>query len=182
YGAISDRAGHYSIATVRPGTYLLLCDRAGYLHAQPKDAGLPNLSLKPGQQLKDFKIEMTPRAILSGRVLDENGDPVQGATVEPVALPPERMSFSQMVNNSMEGGRSTDDRGEFRLIVVPGKYYVKATVRGSPGGPFGGQSTERRNDGAMVVLYAPTFYPSTAVRGRATILEAVGGREASGLE
>src|SRR5437870_4750256 len=48
YGAVSDRTGHFSIATVRPGTYLMLCDRSGYLHAVPKDAGIPNLSLKPG--------------------------------------------------------------------------------------------------------------------------------------
>jgi hypothetical protein len=182
YGAVSDRAGHFSIATVRPATYLLLCDRTGYLHAQLKDTGLPNLTLKPGQQLKDFKIEMTPRAILSGRVLDENADPLQGAIVEPVALPPESMSFTQMINNSLEGGRSTDDRGEFRLIVVPGRYYVKATARGNAGGRYGDPGVERRNDGSIVIPYVPTFYPSTAVKGRATILEAAGGRETSGLE
>ena len=177
YGAMSDREGHFSIATVRPGTYLLLCDRSGYLHVVLKDAGIPNLSLKPGQQLKDYKIEMTPRAILSGRVVDENGDPVQGATVEYVAIPPESTAFL-----SASTDRDTDDRGEFRLGVAPGKYYLRTMPRGGLGNSSVDQQPERRNDGTIPPPYAPTFYPSTAVKGRATVVEAIPGRETSGLE
>jgi hypothetical protein len=179
YGALSDREGHFSFGSLRPGTYLMLCERSGYLHTQPKDAGIPNISLKPGQQLKDFKLEMIPRAIVSGRVVDENGDPVQGVNVEPVAVPPESMSLSMMLGADRE--RATDDRGEFRLTVVPGKYYVKATDRGNLGNQFG-TSPERRNDGSVAPPYSPTFYPSTAVMGRATQVEAIGGKDSAGLE
>ena len=35
YGAMSDRAGHFSIATIRPGTYILVPERAGFLHVPP---------------------------------------------------------------------------------------------------------------------------------------------------
>jgi hypothetical protein len=170
YGAISDREGHFSIATIRPGTYLMLCERSGYLHVQLKDAGIPNITLKPGQQLKDYRIDLTPRAILSGRVLDENGDPIQGANIESVALPPENSSLFQMINERSPG---TDDRGEFRLTVPPGKYYLKATV---------GEAPERRNDGSTPPPYSATYYPSTAAKGRATVLEAVGGHDTSGIE
>jgi hypothetical protein len=179
YGALSDREGHFSFGSLRPGTYLMLCERSGYLHTQPKDAGIPNISLKPGQQLKDFKLEMIPRAIVSGRVVDENGDPVQGVNVEAVAVPPESMSLSMMLGADRE--RATDDRGEFRLTVVPGKYYVKATDRGNLGNQFG-TSPERRNDGSVAPPYSPTLYPSTAVMGRATQVEAIGGKDSAGLE
>src|SRR5438552_718963 len=67
YGAMSHRTGHFSIATIRPGTYILFCDRSGYLQVQSKDSGIPNLSLKPSQQLRDYKIVLAPRAILAGR-------------------------------------------------------------------------------------------------------------------
>jgi hypothetical protein len=173
YGARSDRTGHFSIASVRPGTYMLLCERSGYLQVQLKDAGIPNITLKPGQQLKDYKIDLTPRAILSGRVLDENGDPIQGATIESVMLPPESSSLFQMINEAMARERGTDDRGEFRLTVPPGKYYVKATAHDLP---------ERRNDGTTPPPYSPTYYPSTAAKARATVVEAVGGRDTSGIE
>src|SRR5260370_9901855 len=56
YGAMSDRTGHFSIATVRPGTYILLPERAGYLHVQAKgSSGIPNITIKPGEHLQDDK-------------------------------------------------------------------------------------------------------------------------------
>jgi len=33
YGAISDREGRFSVATIRPGTYILFPERSGYLYA-----------------------------------------------------------------------------------------------------------------------------------------------------
>jgi hypothetical protein len=82
YGAMSDRAGHFSIATIRPGTYILLPERAGYLHVQAKGSiGIPNLAIKPGEHLTGYQLEMTPRAVIAGRVVDEAGDPVQGVRV-----------------------------------------------------------------------------------------------------
>jgi hypothetical protein len=170
YGAVSDRTGHFSMVSVRPGAYILLCERSGYLHVQLKNTGIPNITLKPGQQLRDYNIDLTPRAILSGRVLDENGDPIQGATIESVALPPESSSLFQMINERFSG---TDDRGEFRLTIPPGKYYLKATVYDTP---------ERRNDGSTPPPYSPTYYPSTAAKSRATVVEAVGGHDTSSIE
>ena len=38
YGAVSDRCGHFSMASLRPGTYVLAPDRAGYLYVQAKEA------------------------------------------------------------------------------------------------------------------------------------------------
>src|SRR5690242_7122873 len=120
YGAMSDRAGHFSIDLLRPGTYVLFCERGGYLHLPSKEEAVPNLTLKPGQHLQNFKIEMTPRAILAGRVVDENGDPVQDVSVEAVALG--SSAGREFVPFSLTNNSKTDDHGEFRLIVSPGKY------------------------------------------------------------
>jgi hypothetical protein len=141
------------------------------------------VALKPGQQLKDFKVEMTPRAILSGRVVDENGDPMQGVSVDAVALDSGSVSMMQGMMGSMDRDRGTDDHGEFRLTVVPGKYQLKATARGNFGENYGQPSLpERRNDGSTLPPYTATFYPSTAVKARATTVDATPGRETSGLE
>src|SRR5579872_7126736 len=77
YGAISDHAGHFSITDLKAGIYIAAPERIGFApmpHAKAADAGF--VPLKPGQHLTDFKIEMTPAAIVSGRVVDEYGDPV----------------------------------------------------------------------------------------------------------
>jgi len=60
----------------------LLPERAGYLHVQAKGStGIPNLAIKPGEHLTGYQLEMTPRAVIAGRVVDEAGDPVQGVRV-----------------------------------------------------------------------------------------------------
>ncbi len=43
--------------------------------------GIPNLAIKPGEHLTGYQLEMTPRAVIAGRVVDEAGDPVQGVRV-----------------------------------------------------------------------------------------------------
>lgn len=151
----------------------MFCERTGYLYLQDANATIRSITLKPGQAVKDHRIEMTPRAILAGRVVDENGDPVQGAVLETVAAPP---SVQTVLLFAM-GQSATDDRGEFRLVAALGKYYLKA----SPPGELGG-GIERRNDGSRTAAYATTFYPSGAVRERGTVIEAVGGKETGGLE
>jgi hypothetical protein len=48
YGAISDRDGRFSIATIRPGTYILLPERNGYLYAQSRaDSSAPQYHSSP---------------------------------------------------------------------------------------------------------------------------------------
>src|SRR5580692_8494945 len=66
YGAMSDPAGHFSIAGIEPGPYKIELERAGYIEG----AGNPSLILKPGQQAVDVSVKMAQAAILSGRVTD----------------------------------------------------------------------------------------------------------------
>src|SRR6266568_2990715 len=64
YGAMSDRAGHFSIATIRPGTYILIPERSGFLHVQSKSgAALPTITIKAGEHLTGYELEMTPRSV-----------------------------------------------------------------------------------------------------------------------
>ena len=75
---------------------------------------------------------------------------------------------------------STNDRGEFRLVTVPGRYYLQARA------PLfnragGGQKPEQR-DGIPLEPYRATLYHSTTVKGLATPVDAVGGKETAGLE
>ena len=106
YGAMSDRTGHFSIATIRPGTYILLPERAGYLHVQAKGStGIPNITIKPGEHVTGYQLEMTPRALISGRVVDEAGDPVQGVRVQTVAV-----TFGKYAGGHDAGSQSGDGR------------------------------------------------------------------------
>src|ERR1035437_6217662 len=177
YGAMSDRTGHFSIATIRPGTYILLPERAGFMHVQAKGStAIPNLTIKPGEALTGYQLKMTPRAVISGRVVDEAGDPVQGVRVQSVPVTPG--SIPAVVMPAPNPG--TDDRGEFRLLGPAGKYYVQATVNNMGGGAQ--ERPEIRSDGTSEAIYATTFYPSTLRKDRGTVVEAVAGKDVSGIE
>jgi hypothetical protein len=174
YGAISDRTGHFSIATIRPGTYILVPELAGFLYVQAK-GGVPNVTIKPGQHLTGYPLEMTPRAVISGRVVDEAGDPVESVRVQTVPVTPGSIPTVLIPVPNL----ATDDRGKFRLVVAPGKYYLQATseiYRGAEERP------EIRSDGTSEAIYGTTFYPSAIRKERGTVVEAVAGKEVSGIE
>jgi protocatechuate 3,4-dioxygenase beta subunit len=176
YGAMSDRTGHFSIATIRPGTYILLPERAGFLHVQAKGStAIPNITIKPGEHVTDYQLEMAPRAVISGRVVDEAGEPVQGLRVQTVPVTP--ASIPVVLTAAPNPG--TDDRGEFRLIGPAGKYYVQAVVNNMGSG--GNERPEIRSDGTSEAIYATTFYPSSLRKDRGTVVEAVAGN-VSGIE
>jgi hypothetical protein len=128
YGATSDTAGKFSAEGLKPGIYIVMAERAGFIQATAasSSAGFATLALKPGQHLTDYKIPMTARALIAGRVMDEYGDPVQGVSVEVEPVPPDKPEVSMFGPS----GARTDDRGEFRLITAPGKYYLKAMFDG----------------------------------------------------
>lgn len=154
YGAISDLAGRFSVTSLPAGTYMAQARLRGFVYMPPKGGGpVHRVSLKAGQALTDIKIEMAQEANISGRVLDDNGDPVQ-AGVRAEAGTDRAMSFG--------GFSNTDERGEFHMSVAPGKYYVVA----NPGNRGMRQQPEIRTDGSVDATYGETYYPARPPRRR----------------
>jgi hypothetical protein len=76
---------------------------------------------KPGQADSTLRIELTPAAIISGKIEDEDGFQVEGAQVQAVRY--------RMVNGKRKlqplAVTQTDDLGQYRLIKLPaGRYWV----------------------------------------------------------
>lgn len=150
YGAMSGRDGRFTVAGIPPGTYALLSERTGFVHIMPA-----TVTLKAGERITDFKLEMTPRAVIAGRVIDEYGDPVPNVRV---AATPVSAGFPKAAN--------TNGRGEFRISGEPGKFYVKATPSEST------ESEEIRTDGSSDGAYGPTWFPAATSVERASVVEA----------
>ena len=174
YGALSDSAGHFSITGMQPGSYLLSPQKTGFVFVAKRVGAVPSnlVTLRSGQHLADFKVVMTPRAVISGRVLDENGEPVANVMVqaEPIArdASPPTSSLGRIMN--------TNDRGEFRIISVPGKYRIKATPHNMR------DETEIRTDGSSAAAYGPTYYPSSAGKEQGGVVEAAAGGDTAGID
>jgi hypothetical protein len=154
--AITDLEGRYEFTDLPAGQFNLNVTKAGYVdlgygQSTPGEVGK---QLKVGDKQIVEKIDFTlPRgAVITGRVLDEFGEPV--ADVQVSAL---RNQFTASGPRPVNASRfaSTNDIGEFRLFgIPPGQYLLSASYRGQmmSVGPTTGDSSG----------YAVTYYPGTA--------------------
>jgi len=168
---MSDHSGHFSIAALKPGAYLLMPEYRGFLYAPKKPGPLP---LKAGEHVSDFKLEMTPHAVIAGRAVDDYGDPLRSVTVQAEAISSDG-AIPSVLRSAVSGSNVADDRGHFRIALAPGKYYIKAVPQeGGGGGP-----PEIRTDGTAPADYGATWYPGAASKEQAVMVEVQAGEEAN---
>lgn len=169
YTAVSDAEGKFKIDSVQPGRYRLFVERTGFIEVDQAGRRRPGtaLSIKAGQSATDLRLRMLTAAVITGRVVDEDGDPM--ANVEISVL---RYGYSSG-RRQLEQERSerTNDVGEFRIGgLLPGRYFVSA----SPAPDFSSivpakepaQSVSKPDMG-----YVTTYYPGTIDRSQAAPLE-----------
>lgn len=167
YNGLSNADGHFAITNITPGAYLVGVQRRGF---QPVDSAVTDeehppirLTFKSGEEIKDFAFRLVPDSVIAGRVVDSDGLPMEGVTV-------------QAISNAPMQSIQTDDRGEFRIGgLQAGRYLVKALVEAPP-------LPEIRTDGSPVINYGATYYPGArSAKSAATVLVHA-GQETGGIE
>ena len=168
--ATSDQQGHFQITGIAPGRYRLFVERAGFIQVEKKrrrSEGLV-LAFDAGQELKDQVLRMLPAAVIAGRVVDEDGDPMPNVEVTVLRRKP----ASGRTKFDPSGSAQTNDLGEYRVGgLLAGKYYVSA----SPLPNFQSIVPARTNpeDPAAPppdMAYVTTFYPGTSDRAQAGVI------------
>jgi len=118
--------------------------------------GVPEATLKAGEQKTDLNVVIQRGAAIVGRVFDENGEPIANANVMAWRRPPtpsRAVSPGRLQLVPAGSSAQTNDLGEFRLFGLgAGDVYVQATARAD----FGRGSSPR----ATVQL--ATYFPGTA--------------------
>jgi protocatechuate 3,4-dioxygenase beta subunit len=175
-GMLTDDSGGFDLTELPAGRYSLSVSKSGFValsygQRRPLQAGTP-LQLADGQQMKGIEFQLPRGSVVSGRVLDEDGDAMPGVTVRVM-----RYQYLQGERRLTPAGNGqTDDKGMYRVWgLMPGEYYVNAIARGGggggpfagPGGPggFGGRGGRGGAPGAggapdqEQINYAPTYYP-----------------------
>jgi Carboxypeptidase regulatory-like domain len=168
YGAITDETGQFTIEGVEPGGYFVELERSGYASKTHK-----NLTVIAGQDNKDLVYHMLAAGVISGRILDLDGDPLQsvGVMATPSGDGPGRRNLPRL------GNASTNDLGEYRIAdLPPGKYLVRATPSENqvpPQNPSEQGATKDR------VAYVTTYFPGTVDDHQAITVEVLAGGTAT---
>jgi hypothetical protein len=170
YTATSDQDGQFKITDIEPGRYRIFVERTGYIEVDEKRRRSQGLvvSFDAGQALKDQTLHMAAAAVLAGRVLDEDGDPM--VNVEVTVLRRKASTFEP------RGAAQTNDLGEYRIGgLLAGKYYVVATPM--PNFESLAKSSADPANGRPALAYGATYYPNVADHAQASAIELHAGED-----
>ena len=171
----SDAAGHYEIPDLEPGKYSVNAQRNGYVRqtfgSKNGASGGSLVTLGPGGAM-EAGFKLIQQSVVTGRVLDEDGEPVPHVSVQLTKV----FYRNGKATQNPVGSASTDDRGEYRIFeVAPGKYFVSATYNPN-------QFTASREVSTTDDSYAPVYYPGTTDPQSATKITVPKAGEISGMD
>src|SRR5271170_1525488 len=83
YTASTDSDGHFHVEDVVPGRYRIFFEKTGMVEVNGRGlkADVDVFTVRSGQALDDLHFRMLPTAVITGRVTDEDGDPMSGVRV-----------------------------------------------------------------------------------------------------
>lgn len=190
---VTDDASRFAFIGIAAGDYKISAVRDGFASRTVR------VAVGTAQSVT-VNLTMSPGAVITGRVVDERGEPVGRATIQ-------AHSYQYVNGNRTLGATqaavsteafftpisaSTDDRGEYRLFwLAPGEYYVSATARRQIAASTANISAlpvpERGLTDLMLARQlsessAPIYYPGVADPDSASRISVGVGQEVRGID
>lgn len=163
--------GTFTIEDIKPGRYFVILEHAGFVQTA-RSSGQMTLTLQPGQSLTGLVFRMQAAGVISGKIVDMDGDPIAGVSVTATMAGARALA----ARSFSSGPGITNDLGEYRISNLrPGKYLITAAP---PQGPqavhadANGKTKER-------LVYATTYYPGSVAQSQAVAVEVRAGGEAA---
>lgn len=174
--------GVYRFESLEPGTYFLQARKAGYClrfyNPRPRSWAAAPIVVKGGKESVRVEMALLPQAVITGRVFDEEGEPVAHA-----AISLERLEYSAHGRFGLHPACTayTTDLGEFRLAgLTPGRYYLWIRARGEL--MIAGIPRDRAPEVETEMDYAPVFYPNSTEFAGAQPFDLEPGTEMHGMD
>jgi protocatechuate 3,4-dioxygenase beta subunit len=124
---LTDAEGRFTFNLLPPGTYSVSASKSGYANSasSARNGTTPStvVQLGAGATMAGVTVPLARGAVISGRILDESGDPLSNANVIVEALAD--------AGNRAPGERwtaQTNDIGEYRVGSLPSGGYVVSMV------------------------------------------------------
>jgi hypothetical protein len=178
--SITSDDGHFDFTQVPPGKYALNGSKRGFMtggyeqHEQYSTA----IVTGAGIDTEHLVLRLSPFAVLSGKVLDEAGDPVRHGTVT-LYVEDHGAGFGRIRQGRSE---QTDDQGGYEFSNLrPGTFFiaVKATpwyaVHPASFDEHGQRTTTPSVDQSLDVAYPVTYYKDAMEPDEASPIPVRGG-------
>ncbi len=181
---VSGEDGRFTFGTVPAGKFSLSGMKRGFIPAayDQHDQFSTAIVTGAGLDTEHLVLKLAPDGVIYGKVLDEVGDPVRGATItlyfDDHSEGVDRIREAQTV--------FTNDLGGYEMLSLrPGTYYLAATAKPwyavSPPSDAGGSAPgdqlkpAANADRSLDVAYPVTYYPDVTDSESATPIPVKGG-------
>jgi hypothetical protein len=172
-GAMTDSSGTFTIGNLPAGKYQLTIHQQNYPQTRFGGAA-KTVEVKAGETAGPVAVELIPGAVVSGHIVDEDGDPMPSCRVEI------RQAKNPEQGVPMLGFSPSNEDGEYRAYgVAPGKYILWAECGQAV---FQARPFSVGPDPAPSRAYAPQYYPLTSEIKGAQTVELTAGAEKSGVD
>jgi hypothetical protein len=168
YSAISDAEGRFTIAEIEPGHYFVTVEHPGFVQSAGGNHR-SSIAVQVGSGKNELILRMQPAAIITGKIVDLDGDAMGGVSVTATRV---GSSAAGRTVHSF-GNAGTNDLGEFRISELrAGRYKITAIP------PPGARPLELKDsNGKDQPIYLPTHYPGVLNEEHAVPLEIHAGAE-----
>ena len=171
----TDAEGRWALGDLQPGGFTVSVEKGGYLtlhygQKRPFEPG-KTIALTAGQSFDNADVVLPRAGVISGKLVDEFGDPVTGALIRALRYRYQdgQRQLTPIVDGTeafMQGG-VTDDLGNYRVYgLTPGDYYICAVF-------------VPRGESASHVGHPPTYFPGTPIAAEARRISLGMGQEAA---
>jgi Carboxypeptidase regulatory-like domain len=175
YTTSTDAYGQFRLEGVAAGEYNVSVARAGYVRVNPKPEN-EHITVVAGQEVRRLVYQMQPTGVITGKITDAEGDPLQGVSVWVTRVGKSGASLgTDMAERGESGQETTNDLGEYRVANLrAGLYLVQAQAHGM--GPAPDPADKGRQKDKAV--YALTYYPGALETSGASPVRVVAGEMA----
>ncbi len=169
----TDVSGKFVFDNLSAGQYQLTVTHQNY--PQARMGGVRKaVQVSAGDPTSSVTVELVPGATVSGRIVDEDGDPLNGCIVQIHSA----KNFNQGV--PLMRVPMTHDDGSYRLYdIAPGKYAITAQCSASV---FQPRPLSEGPDPPPSAAYPIQFYSAASDLKSAEIVELLPGAEKSGVD
>lgn len=203
--AYTDANGTFVFRALPFGRYTLEANKPGYVRsaygARRFDRPGTPIEVTTNERVHNLQWRMPRGSVITGRVLDEFGQPAQGArvSVQQVRMVNGERVLAPVPMVASIFGEVADDRGVYRLFGLPaGEYVISATPRSIGTGDIrrmtdaeiqaARQAVQQPSSPlapappSVTLGFSPVFFPGVLTSNEATAIKVGPGEERDGID